>query len=152
MKVSNVVRLGGRAGVLAVVVTGMLAATAWASGPATIDPTAQLSPGQLHAYITGKVTCDVGKTAQLSGQVVQSKGASGFGYANITCNGMSQAYTIDASASGGFPGSTGAAFKPGKASAGLTTSVCDPWFPDPMFPFPPICTTTTSDAMIHLVK
>jgi hypothetical protein len=158
MKVSNVVRLGGRAGILAVIVTGMLGATAWGSATTTIGPTAQLSPGHLHAYMTGTVTCEVGKTVSLSGQVVQSKGVSGFGYANLDCNGTSQAYTIDASGAGGFPGGlpgTGVVFKPGKASAGLTATVCDPFvFPDPTFPFPtlPFCESTSSDAMIRLVK
>jgi hypothetical protein len=114
----------------------------------TIDPTARLSPGHLHAYLTGTITCDPGDTVSLSGQVVQSKGASGFGLATPpTCDGSAHAYTIDVGGSSfPFPGTSGI-FKPGKASAQVTASVCEP------FPFPmPSCSSTSKDAIIRLTK
>jgi hypothetical protein len=69
---------------------------------------------------------------------------------------MEQAFTIDVSAGGGFPGISAGIFKPGKASAQVTSSVCDP-FPNPLPPFPPFppfptCSTMYTDAIIHLQK
>jgi hypothetical protein len=116
----------------------------------TLDPSAALSPGHLHAYLTGTITCDVGDSVSLSGQVAQPKGASGWGYmtAPPVCQGTPQPYTVDVG--GGafpFPGSTSGVFKAGKASAQVTASVCDP------FPFPGGgCSSTSTDAMIRLTK
>jgi hypothetical protein len=148
MKVFNAVRFYGRAAVLAVVMTGALGGTASAAvRQLTLDPSAQLSPGRLHAYLTGTITCDPGDNVSLNGQVVQPKNASGFGSTPPICDGTPQAYTIDVAAGGGFPGASGI-FKPGKASAQVTAFVCDPPFP---FPFGN-CTTTFTDAIIRLEK
>jgi hypothetical protein len=162
MKVFNTVRLPGCAALLAVFVTGAFAGTASAAvSRLTLDPTAQLSPGRLHAYLTGTIACATGDSVSLSGQVVQANNSSGFGSAAPVCAGMEQAFTIDVSASGGFPGISGGVFKPGKASAQVTTSVCDPFpFPDPLPPFPPFppfptfptCSTMYTDAIIRLQK
>jgi hypothetical protein len=149
MKVSNAVRFHGRAAVLALVMTGALGATASAAvSQLTLDPTAQLSPGQLHAYLTGTITCDPGDSVSLSGQVVQPKGASGFGSTTPVCDGTPQAYKIDVGGGGfPFPGGSGI-FKPGKASAQVTASICEL----PPFPFPGPCSTTYTDAIIRLTK
>ena len=45
-----------------------------------------------------------------------------------------------------FPGATSGVFKPGKASAQVTASVCSP------FPFPGPCSTMSTDAIIRLTK
>ena len=151
MKVFNRGRILGRAAIVAVAMTAALGGAAWAAvSELTLDPSAQLSPGRLHAYLTGTITCDPGDTVSLSGQVVQPKSATGFGSTTINCDGTPQAYTIDASTGGGFPGFSSGVFKPGKASAQVTASVCTP-SPGP-FPFP-ICTTAAStDAIIRLQK
>ena len=150
MKVFKSARLALGATLLAVLATGAFAGPASAAvSQLTLDPTAKLSPGHLHAYLTGTITCDAGDMVSLSGQVVQSKGANGYGYAATppVCDGTPQPYTVDVG--GGafpFPGSTSGAFKPGKASAQVTASSCAP------FPFPGGCSSTSTDAMIRLVK
>jgi len=149
MKAFHSARLLRRAATLAAIATAGVAGTASAAvTQLTIDPVAQLSPGQLHAYLTGTVTCDPGDSVSMSGQVVQSKGASGFGFGTgPTCDGTPQPYTIDVGGGGfPFPGITSGVFKPGKASAQVTASVCAP------FPFPAPCSTMSKDAMIRLAK
>jgi hypothetical protein len=159
MKVFNTARFSGCAALLTVVTAGAFAGAASAAvSRLTIDPSAKLSPGRLHAYLTGTIACNLGDNVSLSGQVVQANGANGFGSATPVCGGMEQAFTIDVSASGGFPGISGGVFKPGKASAQVTTSVCDPFpFPDPLPPFPPFppfptCSAMYTDAIIRLQK
>jgi hypothetical protein len=149
MKLFNTVRLSGRAAILAVIMTGALGGVASAAvSQLTLDPTARLSPGRLHAYLTGTITCDPGDNVSLSGQVVEPDSASGYGYTTPVC-GTQQAYTIDVSTGGGFPGSAIGVFKPGKASAQVTSSICNlPPFPEP-FPFPG-CSTMYTDAIIRL--
>jgi len=142
MKFLNSVASPWRAAVLALVLTGALAASAAAAvSELTIDPTAQLSPGRLQATLTGTVTCDPGTTAFLDGQIVQPKDASGFGFTQVTCDGTAQAFAIDVRA-GGFFG--GGVFKAGKASAQVSTFQCDPvtW----------MCTSQSTDAIIRLTK
>jgi hypothetical protein len=129
-----------RAAILAMVLTGALAANASAAISAlTMDRTAQLSPGRLHATLTGTVTCDAGSTVSLNGQIVQPKIASGFGGTSVACDGTSQTYAIDVG-----PGIFGpaAVFKPGKASAQVSTFTCDQF----------TCTTKFTDAIIRLTK
>jgi hypothetical protein len=142
MKFLNSVASPWRAAVLALVLTGALAASAAAAvSELTIDPTAQLSPGRLQATLTGTVTCDPGTTAFLDGQIVQPKRASGFGFTQVTCDGTAQAYAIDVRrGSFGSPG----VFKAGKASAQVSTFQCDPvtW----------MCTSQSTDAIIRLTK
>ena len=149
MKVFKSARLVLGAALLAVLATGAFAGTASAAvSQLTLDPTAQLSPGHLHAYLTGTITCEMGDNVSLSGQVVQSKGASGFGFAPApVCDGTPQPYTIDVGGGGfPFPGLNSGVFKPGKASAQVTGSVCQP------FPFPGGCSSTSTDAIIRLAK
>ncbi|MGH2840869.1 MAG: hypothetical protein ACRDKY_08610 [Solirubrobacteraceae bacterium] len=132
-----------RVAMLALGLTAALAASASAAvSDLTIDPTAKLSPGQLHATLVGTVTCDPGSTALLSGQIVQPKNASGFGSTTVTCDGTPQPYTIDVSTGGIF--GQAAVFKPGKARAQVSTSECDPvtW----------TCTTQYTDATIRLTN
>lgn len=150
MKVFGAVRFSRRAAILAVVVAAAVAGAASAAvSQLTLDSSAQLSPGHLHAYLTGTITCDPGDNVSLSGQVVQSKGASGFGSTTVACDGTEQPYTIDVSSSGGFPGFSTGVFKPGKASAQATASICEP----PSFPNPfPQCSTRYTDAIIRLEK
>ena len=151
MKVFKSTRPALGATLLAVLATGALAGTASAAvSQLTLDPTAQLSPGRLHAYLTGTITCEAGDNVSLSGQVVQPKGASGFGFAPApVCDGTPQPYTIDVGGGGfPFPGMGGGVFKPGKASAQVTASVCSPY----PFPFPGGCSSTSTDAIIRLAK
>jgi hypothetical protein len=143
MKFLNSVASPWRAAVLALVLTGALAASAAAAvSELTIDPTAQLSPGRLQATLTGTVTCDPGTTAFLDGQIVQPKGASGFGFTQVTCDGTAQAFAIDVRR--GFFGGSPGVFKAGKASAQVSTFQCDPvtW----------MCTSQSTDAIIRLTK
>ncbi|MEY2442146.1 MAG: hypothetical protein QOJ46_1572 [bacterium] len=134
-----------RTALLALVLTGVFAGTAAAAAGLTIDSTAPLSPGRLHATLSGSVTCNPGDSTYLSGQISQTKGASGFGSTQITCTGAPQHYTIDVGANG-FPfGGGGGPFKAGKASAQVSYSTCT----DPFFP---ICTTQYTDAIIRLTK
>jgi hypothetical protein len=150
MKVFNAAGFAGRAAILAVVMTAALSGAASAAvTELTIDPTAQLSPGRLHAFVTGTLACDPGDTPSLSGQVIQSSGASGFGFATLpTCDGTAKPYMIDVGTGGGFPGGQSGIYKPGKASAQVTTTVCEP--ADPPLPFN--CITTYTDAIIRLKK
>ena len=72
---------------------------------------------------------------------------SGFAATPPVCDGTPQPYTIDVG--GGsypFPGGASGVFKPGKASAQVTASVCT-WdqFPNP-------CSTMSTDAIIRLSK
>ena len=132
--------------VLALALTGAGATTASAAvTDLTIDPTAQLSPGHLHATLTGSITCAPGDYPYVSGQVVQPKGASGYGSTNLGfCTGASQPFAIDVSTSGGIIGS-GDVFKAGKASAQVSSASCDifmPW----------LCTTKYADDVIRLIK
>jgi hypothetical protein len=150
MKMFESARLAVGATLLTILATAAFAGSASAAvSELTLDRTAALSPGHLHAYLTGTITCDMGDMVSLSGQVVQPKGASGYGYTTTppVCDGTPQPYTVDVG--GGafpFPGSTSGAFKPGKASAQVTASVCEP------FPFPGGCSAMSTDAMIRLVK
>lgn len=137
-----------RPAVLAVVLAGALGGTAQAAvTELTLDPTAQLSPGALHATLTGTVTCDPGDAPTLSGQIVATKNEpGGFGSARTVCDGTSQTYAVDVSTGGGFPfplPSSGV-FKAGKANAQVSTSICDfmTW----------TCTTKYVDGEIRLVK
>ena len=134
-----------RPALVALALTGAFATTA--SGAVTqlsIDPTAQLSPGHLHATVTGSITCDFGDYPYLSGQVVQAKNASGFGSTQAMCDGTSQPFAIDVT-SNSAPFGTPGVFKPGKANAQVSTSVCDIWMPFP-------CTSIYADDTIRLVK
>ncbi len=144
MKVVTRMARPWRAAMLGLVLAGMFAGTAYAAvTDLTIDPTAELSPGRLHAMLTGTITCDPGDTLSISGQIVQPKGASGFGSTNAVCDGTPQAYTIDVGGSGPFPlPISGGVFKKGKASAQVTASLCDPitW----------MCSTRYTDAIIRL--
>jgi hypothetical protein len=148
MKFTTALRaVGGRSALLAVVLTAALGATAQASVTGlTLDPTAQLSPGKLHAILTGKITCAPGDSTSLSGQVIQ-QAISGYGTATAVCDGTSHPYAVDVSTNGGFPfpfpTSTGP-FKAGKAIAQVTTSICDP------LTF--TCATKYVDGKIRLIK
>ena len=152
MKMFNTARLPGCATLLTVVMTGALGGAASASvSELTLDASAQLSPGRLHAYLTGSINCNLGDNVSLSGQVVQSNSSSGFGSTTPVCDGTAHTYTVDVSAGGGFPGTSTGIFMPGKASAQVTSSLCEPPpFPSP-FPFPfPGCSTMYTDAIIRL--
>jgi hypothetical protein len=134
-----------RTAILALVLTAGLGGTALAAvSNLTLDPTAALSPGRLHATLTGRVTCDPGDNAFLNGQIVQPKNASGFGSAQAVCDGTSHPYAIDVSSGGFFPGSASGVFKAGKANAQVSMYVCDP--------LGPICTPKYTDAVIRLTK
>jgi hypothetical protein len=152
MKVFNTARLSGCATLLTVVMAGAFPGAASAAVTRlTLDPSAKLSPGRLHVYLTGTISCNLGDSVSLSGQVIQANSASGFGSAAPVCGGMEQAFTIDVSTGGGFPGISAGVFKAGKASAQVTSSICDPFpFPDP-FLFPG-CSTMYTDAIIRLQK
>lgn len=132
------------AALLALALTALLAATAYAAvSEITIDRTAELSPGHLHATLTGTVTCDAGETVFLSGQIIQPKGASGAGFTQVVCEGTPQPYSIDVSTGGSFPFPPSGVFKNGKASAQVSSTRCDP------LTF--TCTTRYTDAIIRLV-
>jgi hypothetical protein len=104
MRVFNAVRFYGRTAVLVVVMTGALGGTASAAvKQLTLDPSAQLSPGRLHAYLTGTITCDPGDSLSLSGQVVQLKGGSGVGSTTFVCDGTPQTYTMTSVVAAAFP-------------------------------------------------
>ena len=139
-----------RTAVLAVIMTGALAGTAAAAtGDLTLNDTAPLSPGHLHATLGGTITCAPGSSTFLSGQISQAKGGNGYGSAQVSCTGSPQAYSIDvASASGPFPFG-GGPFKAGKASAQVSYQICtippDPW----TFP---TCTSEYVDGVIRLTK
>jgi hypothetical protein len=136
-----------RPAVLAVVLVGALAGTAQAAVTnLTLDPTAQLSPGALHATLTGSIACDPGDNPSFSGQIVGTKTQSGgFGSAIAVCDGTSHRYAIDVSTGTPFPfpSATGP-FKAGKATAQVTASICD------IFTYN--CTTKYVDGQIKLVK
>ena len=135
MKVLNAVNDSRRRVVfLAMALTGVLAAGALAATTMTIDPTVQLSPGRLHATLTGTVTCDAGRSVFLGGQIVQS-GRTSFGSTSVACSGTSQPYAIDVPAHSSGP------YKAGKASAQVSTSTCEQ-----------ICTSTYTDAIVRLKK
>jgi hypothetical protein len=137
-----------RPAVLAVVLVGALGGTAQAAVTnLTLDPTAQLSPGALHATLTGTITCDLGDSPSFSGQIVGSKTTpGGYGTAIAVCDGTSERYAIDVSTSAPFPFPTAPTgpFKAGKAAAQVTASICDYW----TF----TCTTKYVDGQIKLVK
>lgn len=134
-----------RTAILALVMTGALGGTALAAvSNLTLDRTAALSPGRLHATLTGTVTCDPGDSAFLNGQIVQTRNASGFGSTQAVCDGTSHRYAIDVSIGGFFPGTPAGVFKAGKANAQVSTYICDP--------FTPICTPKYTDAVIRLKK
>jgi hypothetical protein len=144
---SMLTRHGWRSAILAVALSGALGSTASAAvTDMTIDDTAQLSPGMLHATLTGSLRCDPGDFSpffsSLSGQISQSKGGSGFGSAVPTCDGTPQPFSMDVASGGPFGGS--APFKAGKASAQVSTTVCDP------MTF--ICSSNYVDAVIRLKK
>jgi len=140
MTFSNVWRPALLALVLTVALTGTASA---AVTQLTMHPTAKLSPGHLHAILTGTVTCDPGDNLLINGQIVQPQTASGFGFANASsCDGTPQAFAVDVS-TGGIFGAPGV-FKPGKASAQVSTSICDPGTM--------LCSSKYTDGMIRLVK
>lgn len=122
------------------VLAGALAGSASAAVRITIDPTAKLSPGRLHATVTGSVSCDnvYGGPTSLSGQIVQPGGASGFGSTTVACDGTPHLYMVDVSAGMGM---LSGVFVPGPASAQVSQSSCDPMG----------CSTTYTDAIIELV-
>lgn len=110
--------------VLALSCTCALAGTASAAvTDLSIDPTATLSPGHLHATVTGSITCDRGDNPSLQAKVVQPRTAIGFGFTGVgaLCDGTPQPLSVDVSTGLAGPG----AFKPGKASAELSTTICD---------------------------
>ncbi|MEA2220017.1 MAG: hypothetical protein QOJ35_2643 [Solirubrobacteraceae bacterium] len=148
MNMSHVLRSARlRPAVLAVVLVGALGGTAQAAVTnLTLDPTAQLSPGALHATLTGTITCDAGDSPSFSGQIVGSKSQpGGYGTAIAVCDGTSEPYAIDVSSSAPFPFPTASGpFKAGKTSAQVTASICDYW----TF----VCTTKYVDGQIKLVK
>ncbi|MDX6683844.1 MAG: hypothetical protein QOG94_3883 [Solirubrobacteraceae bacterium] len=141
--------VGARSALLALVLTAALGATAQAAVTGlTLDPTARMSPGALHATLAGTITCAPGDLPSFSGQILQTgkNGASGFGSATPVCDGTSQRYAIDVSTNGGFPfpfPTSGGPFKAGKAIGQVTTSICD-W----MGP----CVTKYVDGEIRLIK
>lgn len=134
--------------VIAVALAGAFGGTAQASVTSlTMDPTAQLSPGGLHALVTGTITCAPGDAPYLSGQVIGGKNEpSGYGSGTATCDGTSQPFTIDVSSNGGFPfpGATTGPFKSGKAIGQVTAQICD------YFVF--TCSSTYVDGRLTLVK
>jgi hypothetical protein len=137
MKVSTAVKDSRwRVVLLATVLTGALASTAFAAVTLTLDPTAQLSPGRLHATLTGTATCDGVSSVFLNGQITQS-GRTHLGSTSVACDGTSQPYAIDVSA--GF----GSSFKAGRASAQVVATICGGQ---------PLCTSTYTDAIIRLKK
>jgi hypothetical protein len=140
MKVLNAAQASWRAAILAIVMTAALAGSASAAvNEITIDPTAALSPGHLQATLTGTIACGSGSTLYLNAEIVQPRTTSGYGYTTVTCDGTAQAYAIDVSAGGfGAPG----VFKPGRASARVSTYVCDEF----------TCTPTSVDAIIRLTN
>jgi hypothetical protein len=141
MNTAKAVRALWRPAVLGLALTATLAATAFAAiSTLTLDPTAQLSPGRLHATLTGMVTCDPSTTTFLTGQVIQPKVASGFGTTTAVCDGTAHPYTIDVSSGGIF--GTPTVFKPGKANAQVSTAFCNVIE----------CTTEYTDAEIRLTK
>jgi hypothetical protein len=137
-----------RPAVLAVVLVGALGGSAQAAVTnLTLDPTAQLSPGALHATLTGTSACDPGDNPSVSGQIVATKTTpGGFGTTTVVCDGTSHPYAIDVSTGAPFPFPTAPSgpFKAGKATAQVTTSICDFW----TF----TCTTKYVDGQIKLVK
>ena len=144
---SMLTRHGWRSAILAVALAGAFSTTASAAvTDLTIDDSAQLSPGMLHATLTGSLRCDPGDFSpffnSLSGQISQSKGGGGFGSTAPTCDGTVQPFSMDIASSGPFGGS--APFKAGKASAQVSSSTCDP------VTF--ICSTQYVDAVIRLKK
>lgn len=134
--------------VVAVSLAGALGGSAQAAVTnLTMDPTAQLSPGGLHALLTGTITCAPGDAPSLSGQVIGGKNEqTGFGSGAATCDGTSQPYTIDVTPNPGFPfpGTPIGPFKAGKATAQATAQICD-WMTF-------ICSTTYVDGQIKLVR
>jgi hypothetical protein len=140
MNVLNGVKVSRwRAGLLGIVLTGALAGSAFAAvSEITLDPTANLSPGRLHATLTGTVTCDAGTTAFLNGRIVQPRNASGGGGTSVQCAGTPQKYAIDVSTFDGV-------FKPGKANAEVSSFQCEQ---EPPFN----CTQTFTDAQITLTR
>ena len=149
MKMRNALVAGRwRPAALALVLVGALGGTAQAAVTSiTMDPTAQLSPGGLHATLTGTVTCDPGDAPILSGQIVQTKNEpGGFGSTQAVCDGTAQPYAIDVSTGGSFPFpmSPSGPFKAGKATAEVSTSICDMWLMT--------CTRKYVDGQIKLIK
>jgi hypothetical protein len=142
MKVLNAVKASRwRTAILATVLTGALAGSAFAAvSGLTMDSTAALSPGHLHAVLTGTVTCDAGTTVFLNGQVVQRRNVNvnvnGYGFTSVACNGTSQRYALDVSTGGS------GVFKVGKANAEVSTTECTEV----------TCTSKYVDAVIHLTR
>jgi hypothetical protein len=138
MRVFNVAKASPwRTAVLATVLTGAMAGSAFAAvSDLTMDSTAALSPGRLHATLTGTVTCDAGTTVFLGAQIVQSGVASGYGGSSLACDGKAQEYTADVSTGGS------GVFKTGWANAEVSTIDCTEM----------ACTTTYVDAIIRLTR
>lgn len=61
---------------------------------ATINPTAQLSPGHQFVMVSGSLTCTAGDNVQLSINVIQ-EGKSGSSGETVTCTGNPQQYSVD---------------------------------------------------------
>ena len=143
---SMLTRHGWRSAILAVALAGALSTTASAAVTDLDRRQAQLSPGMLHATLTGSLRCDPGDFSpyftSLSGQISQSKGGGGFGSTVPTCDGTVQPFSMDIASSSPFGGA--APFKAGKASAQVSTSTCDP------MTF--ICSSNYVDAVIRLKK
>ena len=81
---SMLTRHGWRSAILAIALAGALTTTASAAvTDLAIDDEAQLSPGMLHATLTGSMRCDPGDFFpyfnSLTGQISQLKGGAGFG-------------------------------------------------------------------------
>lgn len=135
MKALNAIKVRPwRVAILAVVLTGAVAGSAFAAVSAlTLDRTAQLSPTGLHATLTGGITCDAGTTTFLDGRIVQPQNTSAFGSTQIVCTGASQRYAIDVATSAFV-------LRPGSASADVTALQCNETG----------CTSTVTDARITL--
>jgi hypothetical protein len=122
------------AAILAVALTGAVAGSASAAvSRLTFDPTAQLSPGRLHATLTGTLTCDAGTTTFLAGRILQPRTVNGSGSDTITCSGTAQRYRFDVPA-------FDSVYSPGLAVVDVTATQCD----DVQ------CTSTFADGQITL--
>jgi hypothetical protein len=137
MKVLTAVKaVPRRVAVLAVVLTAALTGSAYAAiANLTIDRTAALSPGRLHATLTGTVTCTPGNTLSINGRIVQPNNISGYGYSSLVCDGALQRYVIDVA-------NYGQAFNAAKANAQVDAYSCDSVS----------CESKYVDAIIRLTK
>jgi Family of unknown function (DUF6299) len=99
--------------VVTIAIVGITAGAAFAHiSEFTIDEDATLAPGGLQVVVTGTLQCTAGETANVSVTVSQDRGqqtATGFGFANIACDGSVQSW--------GATVSTSSPFKNGPAGA-----------------------------------